>query len=324
MNQKKLFLVTIVICSICMTVFIALLIKNNNQHNETKINNNEIITTINNADIYKELSRHWYNYDSDGNIIGTDNLGEFKVSDGNIECSMLMLSDMTNRTINASIFVFIGGVLTEFYVDGERYTQYIFKQKKNFSDMHVNISIPINNIEKAYDNTVRICYMGFDEGVPSATENRIMCVSELKAVITDLNITDYVESMFDIVDVGENSSWMSSRNMAVVADKYIDGSIQDGGYNGLNILNNMLSEENTYIYFCGETNRKYIIYYLENGKIISDKSIMYRQDDRNTILRKKIVIETDDVSDTSLSIICVPIKEIEDNIIETNKMYGFY
>lgn len=325
MNKTtKIFAIIFSVCAICIGIlFVGKLQKDNNKKTE-EITTTSIVSDIENetSSLYNTLGRNWIDYDKDGKIIG-DDLGEFSVNDKTIEYSMLMTSDGTNRTINASIYVLVGGVLTDFYVDGQKYTQYIFEQEKGFPDTKVNICIPIDNISTAYDNTVRICYMGFDQGVPNEKEHRLMTVAELKATITDLNVVDFKPGVYDSVKINSDSSWFQTRRAVIASDTYIDGSVKDNKYNGLDFHKEILSGDEYYAYYCGNPKTEYIIYYLENGKIIADKGILYEQQVSNTIMRSKIELESQNTDELSMGLIVVPINNFSDSIGQTLNMYGF-
>lgn len=200
MKKKKFVaLITgiIIVLAALIGIFMVVLYGDGNKPRQIKTEdkeNTESETTekTDSVPIYDGIQNNYYWYDAEGNILFPEDFlnMDISVEDKNIELCLDMRS-ASGREVKAYVMIFVGGVLHDFYVDGEEYSVYEYIQNMDFESKMINISIPIDNIEKAYDNTVRAVYMVCDVGIPPEGANRWYLASERIMQISDLKVQEF-------------------------------------------------------------------------------------------------------------------------------------
>lgn len=262
---------------------------------------------------YKTLSVQCSLYDSEGLPTARD-LGEFSVNDEYIKCSLDIRDASNERQTNGALMVFIGGIQQSFIVNNQECMEYRFVQESGFKTMKLDITIPIDNIQEAYDNNVYLIYMVYDNGAPDENGNhRLMDVESFKARINDLNVKEMDNSNVDIITFGDDSSWKNTQEHLIISSSE---------YDDVDPFNDFISKdkENISIYMNGKTDCEYIVYYFIDG-VLQNEHFKCGKTDDNSLYKMKINIGEDA---ESIMAFCVPLNNIEKNIFNTINIYGVY
>ena len=284
-----------------------------NEKGGTKITSNtgESDAVSNNS--YKTLNTQYFLYDSEGMVI-LDDLGDFLLNDKYIKCSLDIMNPSNERQTNGVLMVFIGGIQQSFIVNNQECMEYRFVQESDFKTMKLDITIPIDNIQEAYDNNVYLIYMVYDNGAPDENGNhRLMDVESFKARINDLNVKEMDNSNVDIITFGDDSSWKNTQEHLIISSSE---------YDDVDPFNDFISKdkENISIYMNGKTDCEYIVYYFIDG-VLQNEHFKCGKTDDNSLYKMKINIGEDA---ESIMAFCVPLNNIEKNIFNTINIYGVY
>ncbi len=309
---SKQTMVMIVICVVLAVTAIAMTIINTRRKSESDrpdnsqvekdttqdYNQDESINSENNS--YTSITANCVFYDKD-NIIKSESLGTYTMNDKQIDMSVAMNKSEDGRAVNTTVFVLIGGTPVEFMVDGSSTMQYFDVQEDGYSDKKINISIPITEVENAYDNIVRVVYCVYDQNYPKTSDNRLfMTFCSITAEISDLKISSGKTNDEDIIQLDAASPWNNNKNVVILDNKYIDENDADSMKYNADPFNNFLTKDDKYMYYSGNAGNQYVILYFEDGRI-QQPGIYYNCETDNTLLRH--LVNTDENTSALMAIV---------------------